>query len=287
MPFSSQSYWEPVHITNVWRTFAATWILPKLTIRSTGSCYGRYNAALASQKRSSAYLSASMKGPSLKPMWKESCQALFPLTEGLNKGQSVLSSILFNIFFGALIRAFEAECAKEESKSKVSLGVHIKYNIAEGFMSPAYIKDAAAPNVRSQVLYDILYYADDCVLVGSSQEGMQIMVTTFDRVAREFGMEVAIKKNQVIANKFLTRKLALTIVPPPSMPAHAITRDGPAYRLRKRVKRPKAPTPTDGKPRVEIGETILEVVEQFKYLGCQDSASATLTAEIIKRKMAM
>ena len=38
---------------------------------------------------------------------------------------------------------------------------------------------------------------------------------------------------------------------------------------------------------MEIGETILEVVEQFKYLGCQDSASATLTAEIIKRKMAM
>ena len=51
-------------------------------------------------------------------------------------------------------------------------------------MSPASIKDAAAPNVRYQMLYDILY-ADDCVLVGSSQEGMQIMVTTFDRVARE------------------------------------------------------------------------------------------------------
>ena len=106
-----------------------------------------------------------------------------------------------------------------------------------------------APNVRSQVLYDILY-ADDYVLVDSSHQVMQLMVTTFDRVAHEFGMEDAIKKSQVIANKFLTRKLALTTVPPPSMPAHAITRDGPANRLRKRVQRPKAPTPTDGKPRV-------------------------------------
>jgi hypothetical protein len=191
----------------------------------------------------------------------------FPLHRDLKQG-SVLSPILFNIFFGALIRAFEAECAQKEATSSQVLGAHIKYNLAEGFMNPTTLKNPSAPGVLTQVLYDILY-ADDCVIFASSEEGLQSMMESFDRISTEFGMEIAIKKTQVLCNKFLHRSREQVREPPP--PAHAVLitlKDGPAYRLRKRITRHTPITAKDTRPQIAIGGKILEVVTQFKYLGC-------------------
>ena len=102
---------------------------------------------------------------------------------------------------------------------------------------------------------------------------------SFDRISTEVGMEIAIKKTQVLCNKFLPRTREQVRVPPP--PAHTILvtlKDGPAYRLRKRITQHKTPAEKDTRPQIAIGGKILEVVTQFKYLGCQDSSTATLTA---------
>jgi hypothetical protein len=201
----------------------------------------------------------------------------FPLHRGLKQG-SVLSSILFNIFFGALIRAFEGECAQKEATSSQVLGAHIKYNLTNGVMSPTTLKNPSAPGVLTHMLYDILY-ADDCVIFASFEESLQSMMESFDRISTKFGMKIAIKKTQVLCNKFLPRTREQVRVPPP--PAHTILvtlKDGPAYRLRKRITQHKTPAEKDTRPQIAIGDKILEVVTQFKYLGCQDSSTATLTA---------
>ena len=114
------------------------------------------------------------------------------------------------------------------------------------------------------------------------------MMESFDRISTEFGMEIAIKKTQVLCNKFLPRSREQVREPPSQAHAVLITlKDGPTYRLRKRITRHKTPAVKDTRPQIAIGGKVLEVVTQFKYLGCQDSSTASLTAEIIKRKMAM
>ena len=61
-----------------------------------------------------------------------------PLNRDLKQG-SVLSPILFNIFFGVLTGEFEKRCAVRTSKETV-LGVKVQYNLDGGFMDDSQIQ---------------------------------------------------------------------------------------------------------------------------------------------------
>ena len=65
-----------------------------------------------------------------------------PLNRGLKQG-SVLSPILFNIFFGVLTGEFKKRCAVRTSKETV-LGVKVQYNLDGGFMDDSQIQPVCA-----------------------------------------------------------------------------------------------------------------------------------------------
>ena len=84
-----------------------------------------------------------------------------PLNRGLKQG-SVLSPILYNIFFGVLTGEFEKQCAMRTSKETV-LGVKVQsYNLDGGFMDGSQMQPRKL-GMRTATIVDVLY-ADDCVL---------------------------------------------------------------------------------------------------------------------------
>ena len=118
----------------------------------------------------------------------ELSHAKIPLNRGLKQG-SVLSPILFNIFFGVLIKEFELRCAAQTTTTKV-LGVEVLYNFSNGFLDDKQIQEKK-PGFGKTTVVDVLY-ADDCVLFTNTIREMQTMVVCFDEVATIFGMELAI-----------------------------------------------------------------------------------------------
>ena len=82
------------------------------------------------------------------------------LNRGLKQG-SVLSPVLFSIYFGVLIKEFEQRCATKTTATKV-LGVEVLYNFDNWFLDDKQIQERKLGYGKATVV-DVLY-ADDCVL---------------------------------------------------------------------------------------------------------------------------
>ncbi len=121
-----------------------------------------------------------------------------PLNRGLKQG-SVLSPILFNIFFGVLTGEFEKRCA-ERTTTDTILGVKVQYNLDGGFMDDSQIH-IRKHGMRTATIVVVLY-ADDCVLFTNTIGAMQIMIEVFDDVTTLFGMELAINKTKIVCNQY-------------------------------------------------------------------------------------
>ena len=160
-------------------------------------------------------------GATAQAQLDDGLSATLPLNRGLKQG-SVLSPILFNVFFGVLMNAFEEECHADPETKDLQLGAHIKYDLAEGLMKPSTLTILHQPTVKTLILYGILY-ADDFVIFCGSDKGLQHMMTLLEKVTTAFGMEIAEKKIEVLHNKFLVPTTQATTQCVPILPATLAT----------------------------------------------------------------
>jgi len=102
----------------------------------------------------------------------------------------------------------------------------------------------AHTKVHEQLVKDLLF-ADDAALVAHSERALQLITSCFAEAAQLFGLEVSLKKTEVLHQP--------------------------------------APLEAQQPPHITIGETELNCVQQFTYLGCTISSDARIDKEIDNR----
>jgi len=110
----------------------------------------------------------------------------FSLDMGLKQG-SVFAPLLFNIFFGAIIDAWQ--------KRLLGKGIPLIFNLNGDFLSLDALKRKTG--IEHITISDLLF-ADDAKIVSSSAEDLQVMLNIFVEVTEAFGQEVSIKKTKVM-----------------------------------------------------------------------------------------
>jgi hypothetical protein len=178
----------------------------------------------------------------------------FELRRGLKQG-SVFAPLLFNIFFGTIIKAFHAECQKVQN---IELGVKFNVDWRNNFVLNQFVNHRVRQNTSRNALaggttptatmrlMEILF-ADDCELFAESGESLQLMVNIFVKVARTFAQEVSVEKTKVIVVE-KCRSEAVKIC---------------------------------------IEDAELENVDDFVYLGSKESKAGDMSAEVTVRVQRM
>jgi exonuclease III len=110
----------------------------------------------------------------------------FSLDMGLKQG-SVFSPLLFNIFFGAIIDAWQ--------KRLLGKGIPLMFNLNGDFLSLDALKRKIG--IEHITILDILF-ADDAKIIATSAEDLQVMLDIFVEITEAFGQEVSIKKTKVM-----------------------------------------------------------------------------------------
>jgi hypothetical protein len=168
----------------------------------------------------------------------------FALNNGLKQG-SVLSPILFNVFFGAIIDAFEKEVQGK--------GVDVRYKINSDIFDVKTLD--GKKYVKNINLLDFLF-ADDTELIATSVEKLQYQVDVLDRITRAFGQEISIKKTEVMVTKV----------------ASDFQNDNRNIEMKHNVERVDCAITIQGKQ--------LTNLDNFKYLGNTQNTYCTMKNEI-------
>jgi hypothetical protein len=115
----------------------------------------------------------------------------FELLIGLKQG-SIFAPVLFNIFFGAIIKAIRKRFEEERVNDvKVQTGIPMTDPISKSTFT------VQKNSCRMVSVSDILY-ADDSAFMAMSEEGLQKMMCIADVVLAAFGQEISIKKTEVM-----------------------------------------------------------------------------------------
>ncbi len=97
------------------------------------------------------------------------------------------ADIRINIFFGAIIEAWQVECAGK--------GIPLMFNLKGDFMTFGNVRELA---YNSHVSITDLLFADDAEFVATSGNDLQFMMDAFDRITSAFGQQVSVKKTKVM-----------------------------------------------------------------------------------------
>ena len=158
----------------------------------------------------------------------------FPIKNGVKQG-CVLAPTLFSIFFSMMLEQ-AAEGLDEDDL------VYIRFRLDGSLFNLRRLQ--AHTKTQEQLIKDLLF-ADDAALVAHSEKALQYITGCFARSAQLFGLEISIKKTEVLHQ------------PAPEVPCHP--------------------------PRITIGDTALNTVEKFTYLGCTISSDAKIDKELDNR----
>jgi hypothetical protein len=154
----------------------------------------------------------------------------FLLSVGLKQG-SIFAPLLFNIYFTAIIRAIESRLN--------NVGIKLRFRTSNNIFN---LKGLQAKTKISYYYLLHLLYADDCEIMATSVEEMQIILDIFDEVSKIFGQLISIKKTEILdVSKYHNRTPDVNL---------------------------------------KISNTSLTVVPNFKYVGSTENKIGTMADEI-------
>ena len=110
----------------------------------------------------------------------------FPVSSGVKQG-CVLAPTLFSIFFSVLLRY-----AFKDSTD----GIWLHTRADGGLFNIARLR---AKTKTAEVLIRELLFADDAALIAHSEIGLQKLVTSFSNACKEFGLQISLKKTNIMA----------------------------------------------------------------------------------------
>ena len=158
----------------------------------------------------------------------------FPIRNGVKQG-CVLAPTLFSIFFSMMLSQASEGLDEDDL-------VYIRLRLDGSLFNLRRLQ--AHTKTQEQLIKDLLF-ADDAALVAHSEKALQCITSCFARSAQCFGLEISIKKTEVLHQ------------PAPEVPCHP--------------------------PSITIGDTALNTVENFTYLGCTISSDAKIDKELDNR----
>ena len=203
----------------------------------------------------------------------------FGLNNGLKQG-SVFAPLLFNIFFGSIMN----NC-REQFQAR-GLGATLQFR-PDGVILRQEFRNAKTMK-RDIIHMSDIAFADDVELFARSVEELQAMLDIIEEVTSCFGQEVSISKSKVLCIDVRQEAPHASSSSTPSASPHtpfssssSCAASSPSVRVEGDAGGGgSCVESTQREVHVSIRGKELEVVSEFKYLGCWENNASDMTSEL-------